>query len=159
MYTMEKRYFVLKKGYVNIDKEYFYFSDHGNWKTCEILEETENPKLTLRYVLKHLFEVFATTIAIVVFMFLILEEFNFSYEILFVFAIFHFLNRRYKIAQFKIPIRKIEDVQVASNVLMVKFLNIEDQQIIHTAKLDDEAEVEDIKKYLKEYVNHKFSIA
>ncbi|QHI36061.1 hypothetical protein IMCC3317_14140 [Kordia antarctica] len=162
---MEKRYFVLKKGYLNIDAEFFYFSDHGNWKTCEIVEETENPKLTFTYVLEYLFETLMTVITIVIFMFLIsgFLEFAFGmagiFGVLFLLAIFHFFNRRYKIAQFKIPVDKIERLQVVSNQLTVKFANSKNQQIVHTIKLDDEAEVKDIKKYLSEHFNHKYATA
>ena len=150
----------MKKGYLNIDEHFFYFTDHGNWETCGILEETENPKLTFEYVLTYLFEMLMSVIVVIIFLFLLIGVFELAYGIIILlFSIFHFIGRRNKIAQFKIPLHKVERLRIESDRLTVKFANSKNQQIVHTIKLDDEAEVEDIKKYLSEHFNHKYSIA
>ncbi|WP_430409573.1 hypothetical protein [Kordia sp.] len=158
---MEKRYFVLKKGYLNIDENYFYFSDHGNWETCEILEETENPKLTLTYILTHLLKTFILVIVLMVVMYFSTGEhrFNYDYFFLFFLLIIHFLYRRSKISKFKIPIQKIERLHIESDRLIVTFKNSKNQQIDHTVKLDDTAEIKDIQAYLQEHFNHTYTIA
>jgi hypothetical protein len=155
---MEKRYFVLKKGYLNIDEKFFYFTDHGNWETCEILEETENPKLTFQYIATYLFEILMTVIVITIFMFLLFGTFEFAFGIVFfMILIFQFFHQRYKISQFKIPIHKLERLQLASDKLTVRFANVKNEQIAHHVKLNDEAESIDLKKYLSEHFNDIYS--
>lgn len=162
---MEKRYFILKKGYLNINQDFFYFSDDGEWKTCETLKETENPKLLFAYILEYLFELIIVIITLAIFMFLLFGEIEFFSKtpvisgIYFLLAIFHFVNRHYKIKYFKIPVDKIERLHLESQQLSVKFENARNQKITHKVKLDDEAEVEDIKKYLNEHFNQKYAVS
>jgi len=156
---MEKRYFVLKKGYLNINQDFFYFSDHGNWRTCEILEETESPKLTFFYVSKQLIKVIYTIILTAFIMGFIFGEVNLSVGVLVIGAIVHFFDRRYKIKHFKIPVHKIERIYIVSNTLEITFVNSKNEQIIHTVRLDDRDETKDIKRYLTQHFNQKISIA
>ncbi|MGH1388203.1 hypothetical protein [Kordia sp.] len=155
---MEKRYFVLKKGYLNINEDFFYFSDHGNWETCEILEETENPKLTLFYVSNHIIQVVYTILAIAFVFLLIRNEINFSGSILLIGVIIHFIDRRYKIKYFKIPLHKIEHMSLHGEKLTVQFANSKNQSIEHTVSLDDRKETKDLQNYLQEHFNHKLRI-
>lgn len=157
---MEKRYFVLKKGYLNIDEDYFYFSIDGNWKICSKLKETKVPRFTLHYVLKHLLNASILVISITILMYFVDGKLNSTFGIIYLFiTIFNFFNYHFKVSQFKIPLSKIEGIQIASNELIVKFMNIKDKQIEHVVNLDDEAEIIDIKKYLNTHFNHKYSFA
>ena len=81
---MEKRYFVLKKGYLNINEDFFFFSDHGNWETCKILEETESPRLTFFYASNQVIKTVYTILTIAFSALLITGEIQFSGLILFV---------------------------------------------------------------------------
>jgi hypothetical protein len=156
---MEKRYFVLKKGYLNIDEEYFYFSDHGNWETCKILEETEVPRLTFFYVSNYIIKMMYTILAIAFVLLLIKGEIEFSGLALLFIAIFHFADRYYKSKYFKIPIHKLERMALEGQKLTIQFVNSKNKSIKHTVKLDDREETKDIQKYLQEHFNHKYTIA
>ncbi len=156
---MEKRYFVLKKGYLNIDEDFFYFSDHGNWEACQILEETEVPRLTFFYVSNYIIQVTYTVLAIIFVMCLFSEKFEISFVMLFMMVIFHFVNLRYNIKYFKIPLREIQQLILREEKLIVKFINTKATLIEHTVKLDDSKEVKDIQEYLREHFNQKLSIA
>lgn len=156
---MEKRYFVLKKGYLNINDEFFYFSDHGNWETCELLEETENPKLTFFYVSNHLIKIVYGIIAFAFVFLLIREEVNISIGTLAIGVIIHFIDRRYKIKHFKIPLHKMNRLLLNNYRLTVEFANSKNYQIEHTVILDDAKEAKDLQKYLNENFSHKLSIA
>ncbi|AXG72064.1 hypothetical protein KORDIASMS9_04326 [Kordia sp. SMS9] len=156
---MEKRYFVLKKGYLNVDEDFFYFSDHGNWETCQILEETEVPRLTFFYVSHHIIKVVYTILAIAFVFLLLNNEVNFSGGILLLGTLIHFLDYRYKTQYFKIPLGKIQQIVLRDEKLMVEFLNKKEKIIEHTVKLDDSRETKDIQQYLSTYFNQKLHVA
>ena len=156
---MEKRYFVLKKGYLNINEKFFYFNDHGNWETCEILEETETPKLTFFYASNYIINVIYTCL-VLIFAFLITKnEISFSFIPLLVLAVIHLLNRKYKLKHFKIPLHKIEYIILRNQDLTVKFASVKNVPISYTVMLDDEREAKDIQLFLKEHIQPKLSIA
>lgn len=156
---MEKRYFVLKKGYLNINEDFFYFSDHGNWETCEVLEETENPKLTLFYVSNHIIQVVYTILIAIFGLLLFNGEVDFSAGVLLFGIIIHFIDRRYKIKYFKIPLHKVERMSLHAEKLTIQFANSKNQSIEHTVSLDDRKETKDLQNYLQEHFNHKLRIA
>ncbi|WP_046757666.1 hypothetical protein [Kordia jejudonensis] len=155
---MERRYFVLRKGYLNIDREFFYFSDHGNWETCKILEETEHPKLTFTYIFDHIVQVTLALITLTLVMYFLTGKIEIIYSGLVIGMVIHFFQRRYKISQFKIPVHKVERIHVASDTLNITFANIKNEQITHAVVLDDGVETEDIKTYLKAYFNQKIYV-
>lgn len=156
---MEKHYFVLKKGYLNINEDFFYFSDHGNWKTCEILEETENPRLTFFYASNQIIKTVYTILAIAFLALLITGEIQFSGSILFVGVIINLLDRRYKSKYFKIPLRKIEHIILNDQELTIRFANSKNVVIKHSVKLDDRKETKDLQQYLQEHFQPKLRIA
>ncbi|MEM6718171.1 MAG: hypothetical protein AAF611_02545 [Bacteroidota bacterium] len=156
---MEKRYFVLKKGYLNITEDFFYFSDHGNWKTCEVLEETEMPVLTFFYVSNHFIKIFYTILAIVFAALLFTGKENFSGLVLLLGGVFHLIGMRYKLRYFKIPLQKIEKLELHDTKLTVTFLNRTNKTIKHTVKLDDQGEIKDIRQYLQAYFQPKLRVA
>lgn len=156
---MEKRYFVLKKGYLNINDEFFYFNDHGNWETCKILEETENPKLTFFYVSNYVIKIIYAIIVIAFLMAFFIGKVTTSFGVLSFGTVLHFLHRRYKIQYFKIPIHKIKRLLLNNDKLTIEFANSKNHQIKHTVKLDDKTEAQDIKDYLNQHFNHKLNIA
>ncbi|WP_298512856.1 hypothetical protein [uncultured Kordia sp.] len=156
---MEKRYFVLKKGYLNINEEFFYFNDHGNWQTCEILKETETPKLTFFYASNYIINIIYTGL-VVIFAFLIIQkEISFSFIPLLVLTVIHLLNRKYQLKHFKVPLHKIEHIILRNQDLTVKFASVKNVPITYTVTLDDERETKDIQLFLQEHFQPKLSIA
>ncbi len=155
---MEKRYFILKKGYLNINEDFFFFSNHGNWETCEILEETEVPQLTFFYVSNHIIKVIYTILAIAFALLLIEGEIEFSGLTLVFIAIFHFVDRYYKSKYFKIPIHKLERMSLDGQKLTIQFSNNKNKSIEHTVRLDDREETKDIQNYLRAHFNQKLKI-
>ncbi|WP_298427559.1 hypothetical protein [uncultured Kordia sp.] len=156
---MEKRYFVLRKGYLNINEEFFYFSDHGNWETCEILEETENPKLTFSYIFDHILYVTVALAILTIIMYFLTGKLEIIYSGLLIGSVIHLFQRRYKISQFKIPVHKIERIHVVSDTVDITFSNSKNEQVVHTLQLDDTVETEDLKSYLKAYFNQKIYVS
>ena len=156
---MGKRYFVLKKGYLNIDEDFFYFSDHGNWETCKILEETEVPRLTFFHVSNHVIRVTYSILATILGVSFLTGKFNLSYSILLLGIVFHIINLRYKIKYFKIPLHKIEKVVLHHQKFTIQFINSKDKSIEHVVKLDDKTETKDLQSYLHQYFSQKLNIA
>jgi len=156
---MEKRYFVLQKGYLNIDEDFFYFSDHGDWETFGVLKETDIPRLTFFYASNYLIKVAYLILAIAFSLLLLTGEVQFSGFVLLFMAIIHLINYRYQSKYFKIPIHKIEELILTKRKLTVTFLNRKNTSIKHTVKLDDQGETKDIRHYLQAYFQPKFRIA
>ncbi|WP_046745783.1 hypothetical protein [Kordia zhangzhouensis] len=156
---MEKRYFVLKKGYLNIDDQFFYFSNHGDWEACKILEETENPRLTFFYISNHIINTIYTIISITFLLFLIFGKITNPFEDTFIVLLLmsgiHLLNRRNKIQYFKIPLNKVIHLSIISTVLKLTFRNSKNQQISYSIKLDDPQETKDIQNYISTHFNHQ----
>jgi hypothetical protein len=156
---MGKRYFVLKNGYLNIDETHFYFSDHGNWETCNILEETELPRVTFFQVSNKIIHAIYLVLFCVFIIGFITGKADFSYAVLSFGAIFHLLNLLYKVKYFKIPLHKIERIELRNQKVIVHFKNRTNKSITHTVKLDDLKEYKDILQYFRTHFNQKLRVA
>jgi hypothetical protein len=156
---MEKRYFVLKKGYLNIDKDFFYFSSDGDWKNCYTFEETEKPVLTFWYMTDYLIKIMYIIIASAIVGSILFGEINISLFGFGLIIIFHFVNQYFTRKLFKIPLQKIDRLVLKEDYLTVHFQNRKRKMIKHTVQLDDDREIKDIRQYFQAHFQPKLNIA
>jgi hypothetical protein len=133
-----KEWFKYGIGYVNIDDEYIYISNSGNWGDCQRLKEKSkvtNRAATGRQMFILSFIIIVGLVALSAWLFNTFEDIRFYFLVtpgpIMIYFLFKYMRREIGPA-FKIPREKIGSIVIAENSIQFVFANGDDKNISHT---------------------------